>query len=519
MGKKISLLFMFVRLFLVCTVITLLVSGVSCYFSQTVISKTEIERNLVHASLYLESLIQAENRGFLHMQNYLLRHPDSLQIHRDFSGDYEGEKEYFERLFAERNPGQVFDVTISFEELSDEVKRAFASYMFEKWLLCFERARRNFDISSSFYLSRLEETGPLQWVIEPMRQASQKHGEGFIELGSKVPEPADVQKKFVQAWKTSSFPEGLDSFQGAHGLVSALYTPVRVEGKVIGVIGVEAGEQNGSAQTFPLVLCVLVPLALTLLCSLLCLFLFLKHRVFAKIISLKESIRFYSPSGDEEAPEVIQQLATGNDEIASLARAFSLRLLDMSKYVRHIGMISVQHDTEQERRSAVQDLSFRDTLTGIRNKTAYDAELKRLELQIQEKNAQFGIALIDLNFLKRINDIYGPAQGNQTIKKLCDIVCTVFKHSPVFRVGANTFSVLLENDDYLNVDALVNKFNTVLSSMAKDPSLEPWERISAAVGVAFFDAGTDTSVETVLDRAEGSMLEKKKQVDQIGMID
>ena len=38
----------------------------------------------------------------------------------------------------------------------------------------------------------------------------------------------------------------------------------------------------------------------------------------------------------------------------------------------------------------------------------------------------FGIAMIDLNNLKVINDTYGHEEGNYAIKKLCEIVCSVF---------------------------------------------------------------------------------------------
>ncbi|MBQ9452940.1 MAG: GGDEF domain-containing protein, partial [Desulfovibrio sp.] len=129
---------------------------------------------------------------------------------------------------------------------------------------------------------------------------------------------------------------------------------------------------------------------------------------------------------------------------------------------------------------------------------------------IEDKSAQFGIAVIDLNFLKRINDTYGHEQGNITIRKLCHIVCTVFKHSPVFRIGGDEFAVILENDDYANAHDLEKQFNAVLEELAGDASLEQWERVSAAIGMAFFDAIKDDSVDNVFKRADKAMYARKK---------
>lgn len=51
--------------------------------------------------------------------------------------------------------------------------------------------------------------------------------------------------------------------------------------------------------------------------------------------------------------------------------------------------------------------------------------------------ANFGIAMVDMNGLKELNDRYGHEKGDLGIQALCSRVCGVFKHSPVFRFGAH----------------------------------------------------------------------------------
>ena len=78
-----------------------------------------------------------------------------------------------------------------------------------------------------------------------------------------------------------------------------------------------------------------------------------------------------------------------------------------------------------------------DALTGIRNKMAYDYEVEKLEKDLADGFNEFGLAMVDLNFLKKTNYTYGHEKGNISIRRLCMLVCEVFEHSPVFRIGGN----------------------------------------------------------------------------------
>ena len=147
---------------------------------------------------------------------------------------------------------------------------------------------------------------------------------------------------------------------------------------------------------------------------------------------------------------------------------------------------------------------------------AYDKEIRRVEGDLQnDSEKKFGIAMVDLNFLKKINDTYGHEQGNIAIKKLCRLVCVIFAHSPVFRIGGDEFVVVLENSDYRNIDDLIAQFNGQLDEMARDEALEPWERISAAIGVAFYDPAADSSAENVFKRADKAMYIRKKEMKAV----
>lgn len=201
-----------------------------------------------------------------------------------------------------------------------------------------------------------------------------------------------------------------------------------------------------------------------------------------------------------DAPE----MKTDN-EIKALSDAVIKMTEDMRDYVSDI--ISAE-----EKAANMQELANRDSLTGIRNKTAYDNEIKRAAVKLEDGETRLGLAIVDLNFLKKINDTYGHDKGNITIRKLSRLVCVVFDHSPVFRIGGDEFAVILRGGDYEHYGELEARFNGEIEAMAKDNSLQPWEKVSAAIGAAFYDSELDDGVDSLFKRADHVMYDHKKEM-------
>lgn len=194
-----------------------------------------------------------------------------------------------------------------------------------------------------------------------------------------------------------------------------------------------------------------------------------------------------------------------NNEIKTLSDAVVKMSQDMRDYVSDV------IDAEKKAAS-MQELANRDALTGIRNKTAFDNEIKRLEVKIEDGETAFGLAVVDLNFLKKINDTYGHEKGNIAIRKLCQLVCSIFDHSPIFRIGGDEFAIILRGHDLEHYDELLARFNGEIEKMAADGTLQPWEKTSAAIGAAFYDPSVDENTDSLFRRADHVMYDRKKEM-------
>lgn len=224
------------------------------------------------------------------------------------------------------------------------------------------------------------------------------------------------------------------------------------------------------------------------------------------------SVKQYTVSKNPEIAEVIEYDVNTRDEISSLANQTAAMILELDHYMKNL--VNTTRELTETRQYAkdLHDLANRDSLTGIRNKTAYDNEIERLGGELSSGLDRFGIAMIDLNFLKKTNDRYGHDKGNISIKKLCDLVCDIYVHSPVYRIGGDEFAVILKNVDYENASELEKTFNAEIDRIYNDTTLEPWERISAAIGVALFDRSKDHTVDDVFRRADEAMYRRKQEM-------
>ncbi len=174
----------------------------------------------------------------------------------------------------------------------------------------------------------------------------------------------------------------------------------------------------------------------------------------------------------------------------------------------------VRREEEYARRLAqAQSKVNIDALTGIRNKYAYLDEENRLEKMVAEnRNAEFALVILDVNELKKVNDTSGHQAGDKYIQDACKLICDIFKHSPVFRIGGDEFAVVVEKGDYENLDTLVGNMNAYNAGATRTGGLV------VACGTARHESGED--VTTVFAHADHNMYadkarlkEEKKKLD------
>lgn len=116
--------------------------------------------------------------------------------------------------------------------------------------------------------------------------------------------------------------------------------------------------------------------------------------------------------------------------------------------------------------------------------------------------------MFDCDDLKLINDQYGHDKGDEYLKAASRVICRVFQHSPVFRIGGDEFSVILRNEDYQNREALVRQMEKLKAEITAATE-HKWELVRMSMGIAVYDPQSDRTVNDVARRADEIMYENK----------
>ena len=202
------------------------------------------------------------------------------------------------------------------------------------------------------------------------------------------------------------------------------------------------------------------------------------------------------------------------DEIEMLSKSMIKMENDINNQIKNIISMSIELTDVKHQADEMSELANKDSLTGLRNKTAYDKATVNLEQKIKKNEAEFGIVIVDLNDLKKINDNYGHEAGNAAIISLSKIICNIFVHSPVYRIGGDEFAVIIQNNDYKKIDELIKEFMDTVSAVKNNTSLDETERISAAIGYAIYSKDTDSNVIDVFCRADHEMYVCKRNMKE-----
>jgi len=126
------------------------------------------------------------------------------------------------------------------------------------------------------------------------------------------------------------------------------------------------------------------------------------------------------------------------DKIFVSIHAFPIKLDE-----GQIGIYAIYNDISQRKKEEkkIKYLSFHDQMTGLYNRRYFENEMDRLN---KSRKLPISIIMSDINSLKKVNDRYGHATGDQYIKKVAYQIKNAVRKSDILaRVGGDEFAILL----------------------------------------------------------------------------
>ena len=239
----------------------------------------------------------------------------------------------------------------------------------------------------------------------------------------------------------------------------------------MGLVGTEIDIESVNVAIFHNTLRQFSLMGLILAGALLLMMTFINRHFIKRITELEAKVTEFSKTKDSDVAGEIRNSIRGRDEVSSLSEEVAQMIEEIRNYITNIVMIHQELDLAHANVAQMSELALKDGLTGVRNRTAYKQETKKLEETLERDGTEFAIVMIDMNDLKKFNDVYGHEQGNAAIIKLCHIACDIFKRSMMCRIGGDEFVAILLGEDYANRERLIRELQSVLYEMQQDETL------------------------------------------------
>lgn len=158
--------------------------------------------------------------------------------------------------------------------------------------------------------------------------------------------------------------------------------------------------------------------------------------------------------------------------------------------------------------------SITDPLTGLYTRGYFEdylnlqiGALKQLSQDAEQRNVT--LALIDIDFFKKVNDVYGHQAGDFVLKAVSKIMIKTFRKTDVVcRYGGEEFLVILPTTDLNGASIAIEKLrSTVQNEVLSYEGIEI--KITVSIGIAQIYIGKESYEETIA-RADEALYASKR---------
>jgi diguanylate cyclase (GGDEF)-like protein len=156
----------------------------------------------------------------------------------------------------------------------------------------------------------------------------------------------------------------------------------------------------------------------------------------------------------------------------------------------------------------VEYLAYHDSLTGLANRAAMDAALAEAVAEARLEGTTLGLAYVDLNDFKRVNDSLGHDTGDALLREVAARLRSVVRPGDLLaRRGGDEFLVLVRGCA-VEAESLGQRLIDALAAPVELGAAELL--VEASVGVSVFPGDAD-SAASLLAHADAAMYEAKSE--------
>ncbi len=155
--------------------------------------------------------------------------------------------------------------------------------------------------------------------------------------------------------------------------------------------------------------------------------------------------------------------------------------------------------------SQLRKAALTDPLTGLLTRRAFLDQLYREWHRAERQKTPLACAIVDIDFFKRINDVYGHAAGDLVLRNVAGLLRQESRGGDILaRLGGEEFCILLPQSDE---SAAANWGERARKAIAHTPVLIGDKYVTVTVSIGVAESSEEThSPEQMLDWADQALL-------------
>lgn len=155
-----------------------------------------------------------------------------------------------------------------------------------------------------------------------------------------------------------------------------------------------------------------------------------------------------------------------------------------------------------------QAAALQDSLTGLNNRGAFDASLKREIDLANRQHTPMSLLVLDIDHFKAVNDTYGHSSGDLALQILAKAITDTMRNSDIaFRYGGEEFTLILSNTDSESARLVAERIRVAVSQLSCNDGQRTFG-FTISLGVAQLSRGENGA--TLFDRADHALYQAKK---------
>lgn len=162
----------------------------------------------------------------------------------------------------------------------------------------------------------------------------------------------------------------------------------------------------------------------------------------------------------------------------------------------------VEHEIE------LIQLATNDELTDIPNRRGFKVLAKKILKLCKRKRLPASVVYFDVDKFKRINDVYGHAEGDHALQIIAENMKSISRDSDVIaRLGGDEFAILFSDTSKETAEFVVKRFEESMEELCNQESLN--YQISLSHGIVEYDPDIHSSIDDLLDEGDKLMYAQK----------